>query len=91
MPGAFALMAEKFADQLGEAIAADGDVKFHLEALVSRVLFENVFEVRRAQRLRGSMMVILDALVQSGSSIGFQLRDDFVTPTANARDRGTLR
>lgn len=91
LPGALALIAEKFADQLGEAIAADGDLKFHLEALVSRVLFENLFEVRRTQRLRESMMVILDALVQSGSSIAFQLRDDFVTPTAKAQNQGTAQ
>jgi hypothetical protein len=50
---------------------AHGDVKFHLEALVSRVLFENLSEVRRTRRFSGSMMVILDALVQSGSSIAF--------------------
>ncbi|MGH8761932.1 MAG: hypothetical protein ACREUR_01705 [Nitrosospira sp.] len=89
LPGAFALIAEKFADQLGEAIATDGNLKIHLDALVARVLFENLAEVRRTQRFRGSLMAILDALVQAGSSIAFQLRDDFVTPTANALDRRT--
>jgi hypothetical protein len=87
LPNAFALITEKFGDQLGAAVAADGNIKFHLDALVSRVLYENLSDIRRTQRLRGSMMAILDALVLSGSSIAFQLRDDFVTPTANAGER----
>lgn len=85
LPNAFTLIIEKFGDRLGEAVAADSNIKFHLDALVSRVLFENLSAVRKTQRLRESMMAILDALVQSGSSIAFQLRDDFVTPTATPR------
>jgi hypothetical protein len=87
LPNGFTLIAEKFGDRLGEAVTADGNIKFYLDALVSRVLFENLSEIRRTQRLRQSMMAILDALVQSGSSIAFQLRDDFVTPTANVAER----
>jgi hypothetical protein len=87
LPNAFALIAEKFGDRLGEAVAVNSSIKFHLDALVSRVLFENLSAVRKTQKLRESMMSILDALVHSGSSIAFQLRDDFVTPTANAGER----
>ena len=84
LPNAFVLIFEKFGDQLGAAVVGDSNIKFYLDILVSRVLYENLLEIRRTQRQRESMMAILDALVQSGSSIAFQLRDDFVTPTANA-------
>jgi hypothetical protein len=87
LPNALTLIAVKFGDKLGAAIEADGNIKFYLDALVSRLLFENLTGIRRSQKLRVSMMAILNALVQSGSSIAFQLRDDFVTPTANVGQR----
>lgn len=36
-------------------------------------------------------MAILEALVEVGSPIAFQLRDDFVAPTARAQDRCSIQ
>jgi hypothetical protein len=82
LPNAFILITRKFGDQLGESFVADDTLRWYLDALVSRCLFENLASIRKSAPMRGAMMAILDALVHAGSSIAFQLRDDFVTPTA---------
>ena len=85
LPGAFVLIADKFGDRLGPAINKDGNLRFHLDALVSRCLFEELSTIRKNSSLRAATMAILDGLVQAGSSLAFQLRDDFVTPSAVVR------
>lgn len=82
LPGAFVLITKKFEARLGESFIADGTLRWYMDALISRCLFENLTPIRRSPALRSSVMATLDALVQAGSSIAFQLRDDFVTPTA---------
>ena len=84
LPGSFVLIVDMFGDQLGQTISRDGNLRFHLDALVSRCLFEDLSTIRKNASLRMATMAILDSLVQAGSSLAFQLRDDFVTPSAIA-------
>ncbi|HEX5177807.1 MAG TPA: hypothetical protein VFW04_00635 [Gemmatimonadaceae bacterium] len=53
---------------------------FLLEVLLQRYVYGRPLELKRNERLRDSVLFILDCLVESGSSAAFRMRDDFVTP-----------
>lgn len=83
LPNAFVLIADKFGDTLGGSVSNDGNLRWYLDALMDRVIYEDLKKLKATPRLRTATMSILDALVQAGSSVAFQLRDDFVTPGSN--------
>lgn len=83
LPNAFVLIAEKFGDSLSTSVSSDGNIRWYLDALLDRVMYEDLKKLKATPRLRIATMCILDALVQAGSSVAFQLRDDFVTPNSN--------
>lgn len=80
LPRAFVLIATKFGGELASAIASDSNIRWHLDALVGRTMFDNLALIKRDNALRTAFLAVLDGLVQAGSSAAFQLRDDFVTP-----------
>lgn len=91
LPNAFVLIADKFGDSLGTSISSDGNLRWYLDALMDRVIYEDLKKLKATPRLRAATMSILDALVQAGSSVAFQLRDDFVTPNSNEVDSTNLK
>lgn len=82
LPNAFVSIAERMGPGLATALQVNANLRWALDALVARTLFENLAQVRARAALRDAMMMILDAMVVAGSSAAFQLRDDFVTPQA---------
>jgi hypothetical protein len=84
LPNAYMLIADKGGASLASHIEEDDNTRWYLESLIARSMFESLAELKRSDRLRKAILSILDALVQTGSSIAFQLRDDFVTPTPSA-------
>lgn len=84
LPNAFFLIAEKLGGSLNASVSSDGNLRWYLDALTDRVIYEDLKRLKATPRLRTATMCILDALVQAGSSVAFQLRDDFVTPNSNA-------
>lgn len=80
LPSALVSIADKYTDGLGEAVLTDTNIRWHLDAILSRLLFENLHALKKTEKLRVAVMDILDGLVYAGSSVAFQLRDDFVTP-----------
>lgn len=83
LPNAFVAIADKFGDTLGASISSDGTLRWYQDALLARVMYEDLPTLKASPRLRKAVMTILDALVHAGSSVAFQLRDDFVTPSSN--------
>jgi ABC-type dipeptide/oligopeptide/nickel transport system ATPase component len=81
LPGAFALISRKFNHTLGSAIASDTNIRWYLDALISRSIFNDRVKLKGDSMLRGAVMNLLDGLIYAGSSVAFQLRDDFVTPS----------
>jgi len=53
---------------------------FYFEGILTRLIYGGNQRVRIEPKLRQSVMTILDALVEAGSSIAYKLRDDFLTP-----------
>ena len=82
LPNGFLLIAERMGPHLAATLQANANLRWTLDLLVARTLFEGLAQVRASPALRDAMMMILDALVAAGSSAAFQLRDDFVTPQA---------
>jgi hypothetical protein len=85
LPEAFCLIVDKFGDSLGN-VSSNDNIQWYLDALIYRVIYEDLRKLKTTPRLRDATMHILDALVQAGSSVAFQLRDDFVTPYSNVAD-----
>jgi hypothetical protein len=80
LPEALVLIAEKFPASLGEALPSDSNASFYLNAIVSRLMFADLPRLKSQPSIRAAILKVLDGLIESGSSIAFQLRDDFVTP-----------
>jgi hypothetical protein len=85
LPNAYILIADKGGTSLASRIEEDDNTRWYLESLIARSMFESLGSLKRSDRLRKALLEVLDALVQTGSSIAFQLRDDFVTPTPTAQ------
>lgn len=80
MPQALISIASKHGDQLDDAVAAEGNGSWYLDALLSRAMYADLSKLKETGQIRQTVMVILNALVNAGSSMAFRLRDDFVTP-----------
>ena len=53
-----------------------------LEVLLQHYVYGRPLELKRDHHIRDAVLLILDCLVESGSSAAFRMRDDFVTPAA---------
>jgi hypothetical protein len=62
------------------AMLADSNTRFYLESLLQRFVYSNPVRLKTIPELRDSVLHTLDELVESGSSIAYRMRDDFVTP-----------
>jgi hypothetical protein len=57
-----------------------GNTVFMLETLLQRYVYGRPLELKHQSNLRDAILVLLDLLVENGSSAAFRMRDDFVTP-----------
>lgn len=82
LPDAFIRIAKRL--QLGgsEQMLRKTDTVFLLEVLLQRHVYGKPLELKRERELREAVLVLLDLLVESGSSAAFRMRDDFVTPVS---------
>ena len=77
LPGAYIPLSQKITDQPG---ILDRTNSFLLEQLLSPGVFATPFLLKSDPDVRIAVIEILDALVNSGSSAAYVMRDDFVTP-----------
>ena len=82
LPEAFIRIAEKHGSALAAAIPQERNLLWYLNCLVSREMYEHLPNLRQSPQMRAAFLSVLDALVEAGSSLAFQMRDDFVTPSA---------
>ncbi|MGB7542448.1 MAG: hypothetical protein WBM28_10580 [Burkholderiales bacterium] len=56
---------------------------FMLEVLLQRHVYGRPLELKRNPAIRDAVLLLLDLLVENGSSAAFQMRDDFVAPASS--------
>ena len=58
---------------------------FCLEQILTRLVYGGNSRIRAEPQLRTATLTVLDHLVEAGSSVGYKLRDDFLTPFVQLR------
>ena len=82
LPEAFVRVANSLKRGHAQAMLAKSNTVFHLEVLLQRHVYGRPLELKRDTAVRQAVLVLLDILVENGSSAAFRMRDDFVTPAA---------
>ena len=82
LPDAFVRVGDALRQGDAQKMLAKSDTVYMLEVLLQRWVYGRPLELKRDNRIRDAVLVILDCLVESGSSAAFRMRDDFVTPAA---------
>jgi hypothetical protein len=82
MPAAFVHIANALRRGNNADMLRESNTVFILENLLQRHVYSRPLELKQDPTLREAILYVLDALVESGSSAAFRMRDDFVTPAA---------
>lgn len=80
LPEAFVRLHEQVKNADLAELLTERDSAFILESLLLRYVYAKPLELKRQHALRAAVLFLLDALVETGSSSAFRMRDDFVTP-----------
>ncbi len=83
LPEAFVQIAERLQSGDTQWMLRRTNTVFMLEVLLQRHVYSRPLELKQSPALRDAVLVLLDLLVESGSSAAFRMRDDFVTPASN--------
>ncbi len=82
LPNAFVRIANRI-QQGGSTLMLRHSNTVHLiEVLLQRYVYAKPLELKSRKELRDAVLLLLDFLVENGSSAAFQMRDDFVTPVS---------
>jgi len=73
---------EDVADKLAASEHLSDRAIQRLEPILSSLVYGGSIPVRRDERLRSSVLKVLDAMIDGGSSAAYRMRDDFLTPLA---------
>ncbi len=82
LPRAFNFIAEALKRGNAEVMLKRVDTVAALEVLLQKHVYGRPLELKRDGTTRASVLLVLDNLVERGSSAAFRMRDDFVTPAA---------
>lgn len=80
LPKAFTIVADSLKAGDATEMLASNDSVFYLEALLRRYVYGEPLKLKEDPVVRAAVLLILDLLVEAGSSASYRMRDDFVTP-----------
>lgn len=81
LPNAFVHIAERLSAGKPPEMLSRENTVFALETLLQEFVYGHPHLVKKNAGVRSAVLVILNELVEIGSSAAFRLRDDFVTPS----------
>ena len=88
LPRAFIVVANRIEAGDPKELLSNGNTMFCLESLLRRYVYGQPLLLRTEPNLRKAVIVILDHLVDAGSSAAYRMRDDFVTPMSDSQSLG---
>ncbi|MDP9192257.1 MAG: ATP-binding protein [Acidobacteriota bacterium] len=89
LPEAFIRLHAKMRDANAPELLGERDSAYVLESVLLRYVYAKPFELKRRNDMRAAVLFLLDALVETGSSAAFRMRDDFVTPLSSQQNHQT--
>jgi hypothetical protein len=81
------ILADSLAAGDPVAMLAERNTVFLLESLLRRYVYAEPHRLKSDPAVRTAVLVLLDHLVEAGSSAAYRMRDDFVTPLSGAAVR----
>ena len=84
LPDAFIRIAQRLQQADSSQLELEGNTVFCLETLLLRYVYRQPLKLKRKPKLREAVIILLDFLIENGSSSAFRLRDDFVTPISTS-------
>jgi hypothetical protein len=84
LPESFVRLANSLSNGDASAMLAETNTIFLLEILLQRHVYGRPLELKSDPVIRDAVLLLLDHLVENGSSAAFRMRDDFVTPNASS-------
>jgi tRNA A37 threonylcarbamoyladenosine biosynthesis protein TsaE len=78
LPMAFKIVAAKLRDTPSARLTEN--TQYLLESMLRRFIYSEPFRLKQKRELRESVVLVLDHLVDAGSSAAYRMRDDFITP-----------
>lgn len=82
LPRALVLVVECLRRGKAHELLGRSNTVFMLEVILQRYVYSRPVALKGDPALRDAVLVLLDLLVEQGSSAAFGMRDDFVTPLA---------
>jgi len=83
LPEAFVRIAKRLQSRDAQRMLRKTNTVFMLEVLLQRHVYGKPLELKCNSAVRDAVLLLLDLLIENGSSAAFRMRDDFVTPTSN--------
>jgi hypothetical protein len=80
LPRSFIPIAKRLQQGDPAQMLRKGNTVYLLEVLLQRYVYGKPLELKSQSDLRDAVLLLLDMLVEQGSSAAFRMRDDFVTP-----------
>lgn len=83
LPEAFVRIAKRLQSGDAQRMLKKTNTVFMLEVLLQRHVYGWPLELKGDPAVRDAVLVLLDLLIENGSSAAFRMRDDFVTPASS--------
>jgi hypothetical protein len=80
LPQAFVQIRKKAIEGDPKQLLGNSNTRYRLEVLLQRYVYSKPLLLKEKAALREAVLILLDALIDLGSSAAFRMRDDFVTP-----------
>ena len=80
LPQAFVQIRKKAIEGNPKQLFGNSNTRYRLEVLLQRYVYSKPLLLKEQEALREAVLMLLDALIDLGSSAAFRMRDDFVTP-----------
>ena len=80
LPQAFVQIHKKAIAGDPRQLLGNSNTRYRLEVLLQRYVYSKPLLLKEKAALREAVLMLLDALIDLGSSAAFRMRDDFVTP-----------